>query len=154
MTLKDCKFSCNDIKLFNSYYYTSVFGGIFLWTTVFDFLKNSKNKIRGNIYFKNCNVKGVIVLKSNDINFCLRQNFTLGINNSESNIVVEKGSNLLLLESELVINKKSTITIKKGASITVTKKFKMNNLGKIIIERGAQSSFPENYNFKNIVFNK
>jgi hypothetical protein len=121
MTLKDCKFSCNDIKLFNSYYYTSVFGGFFLWTTVFDFLKNSKNKNRGNIYFNNCNVKGVIVLKSNDINFCLRLKCTLGINNSESNIIVEKGSNLLLLESELVINKKSTITIKKGASITVTK---------------------------------
>jgi hypothetical protein len=30
----------------------------------------------------------------------------------------------------------------------------MNNLGKIIIEKGAQSSFPENYNFKNIVVNK
>lgn len=126
----------------------------FVGTTIFDFLKNSKNKNRGNIYFNNCNVKGVIVLKSNDINFCLRLKCTLGINNSESNIIVEKGSNLLLLESELVINKKSTITIKKGASITVTKNYKMNNLGKIIIEKGAQSSFPENYNFKNIVFNK
>lgn len=54
----------------------------------FRFLKNSKN--RGNIYFNNCNVKGIIVLKSNDINFCLRQKCTLGINNSESNIIVEK----------------------------------------------------------------